>query len=344
MSQLPAVRVQAGLQLRTIAEIKETAQLLMSSGMFADTTDVAKACVKIIAGQEFGFTPYVSMTGIHLIQGKPTLSANLIAAAIKRTTKYNYRVVRQDAEACVIKFLELGEEIGEFSFTMKEAQQAGLAGKDIWRKFPKAMLFARTLSAGARTFCPDVFGGPVYAPEDFDAVIDDNGDVIEGVVKEVPKLKPAADSLLDLVTCGTNAIPNDTISSSSAKPEYGNVRTADLSANDPKLDINAENQAAQEQTEAAAVSVQSAQTVGKDQMAQLLKVGTGNGWNRKQISSFVCFAFKLEPGQLGSLTWKQWETAVKLIGHSGNKAGVVTETSEGKKLPAEKCFGQEESK
>ena len=79
-------------------------------------------------------------------------------------------------------------------------------------------------------------------------------------------------------------------------------------------------------------------------MAQLLKVGTGNGWNRKQISSFVCFAFKLEPGQLGSLTWKQWETAVKLIGHSGNKAGVVTETSEGKKLPAEKCFGQEESK
>jgi hypothetical protein len=49
---------------------------------------------------------------------------------------------------------------------MKEAQQAGLAAKDNWKKHPKNMLFARALSNGAKWYCADVFLTATYNESD----------------------------------------------------------------------------------------------------------------------------------------------------------------------------------
>jgi hypothetical protein len=90
------------------------------------------------------------------------LASNLMAAAIKRSGKYDYRVVRSDDEVCEIDFYSGGQKIGSSSFSMEDAKNAGLGG-DNWRKYKRAMLFARCISAGYKTHCPDALGAaPVY--------------------------------------------------------------------------------------------------------------------------------------------------------------------------------------
>jgi hypothetical protein len=94
------------------------------------------------------------------------LGANLMAAAIKRAGKYDYRSVVNETEARV-EFRQRTasggwETIGITSFTLEDAKRAGLSG-DNWRKYTKAMLFARCISTGYKQHCPDALGSaPVY--------------------------------------------------------------------------------------------------------------------------------------------------------------------------------------
>lgn len=162
------------------------AEHFAKSGYFKDTADVSKAVVKIIAGQELGFGPMASISGFHIIQGKPTLSANLMAAAIKRSGKYNFKVKIITDEVCTISFTENGQDCGESTFTLEEAKKAGTQNL---AKFPKNMLYARALSNGAKWFCPDVLNGsPIYTPEELGAEVDGDGEVI--APKEVATALP----------------------------------------------------------------------------------------------------------------------------------------------------------
>jgi len=145
-------------------------QVFATSGFFQDARQAAQAVVKILAGKELGFGPVASMTGIHLVKGRVTLSANLIAAAIKRSKKYNYKVKTFTDQECLIEFYENGELAGSSGFSVKQASAAGLSG-DNWRKYPRNMLFARAMSNGAKWYCADVFSGPVYTPEEMESVV-----------------------------------------------------------------------------------------------------------------------------------------------------------------------------
>lgn len=168
------------------------AEHFSKSGYFQDAKDISKAVVKIIAGQELGFGPMASMAGFHIIQGKPTLSANLMAAAIKRSGKYNFKVKIINDEVCTIQFFEQGQDCGESTFTIEEAKKAGTQNL---AKFPKNMLYARALSNGAKWFCPDVLNGsPIYTPEELGATIDSEGEVID--TNDKPKIALISDAQL----------------------------------------------------------------------------------------------------------------------------------------------------
>jgi len=142
------------------------AKVFRASGMFPDIQSEAAAATKIIIGRGLGLTDYDAMSGLHIIKGKAVLAANLMAAAIKRAGKYDYRAMVTDDEAR-IEFRQRThdgkwETIGITSFTMEDAKRAGLGG-DNWRRYPKAMLFARAISAGYKQHCPDALGAaPVY--------------------------------------------------------------------------------------------------------------------------------------------------------------------------------------
>jgi hypothetical protein len=117
------------------------------------------------------------MSGLHIIQGKPVLGANLLATLIKNDRRYNYQVVELTDTACEIAFYEQGHEIGRSRFTADDARKAGTKNLD---KYPRNMLFARAISNGAKWYVPGIFGGaPIYTPEDFDMTVNEDGEIIE---------------------------------------------------------------------------------------------------------------------------------------------------------------------
>src|SRR5688572_29930764 len=80
------------------------AQQFFKSGFFSDIRDASQALVKIEYGRELGVGPAAAMLGVHIIQGKPSPSAGLMAALIKGSEKYNYAVKKWTNEACVLTF------------------------------------------------------------------------------------------------------------------------------------------------------------------------------------------------------------------------------------------------
>lgn len=182
------------IQVRSVDDLKALAAVFHASGLFGRGQNhqqaLATCCVQLMAGMEAGFTPFASITGIYLVNGRPGFSAQLLAQAIKRHPRYDYRVRQKDAIQCSIAFYESGQELGVEVFTMDMARRAGLVGsRGPWAQYPEAMLFARCLTAGMRTHCPDALGGfAAYTPEEIGGSaigeIDEHGMVVE--VKSQP--------------------------------------------------------------------------------------------------------------------------------------------------------------
>lgn len=168
-------------RMLSYAEIEQIGKAFVASGMFGRDVDrTSKAITKIMAGQELGMAPFAAMRAVHVIDGNATLSANTMAAMVKRSGKYDYTVDKKTAELCQITFYEIRNgkrySIGVETFDKAEAQTAGLMNKTNWRNYPKAMLFARCMSNGVRTYCPDVFSGMlVYTPDELGGKVDDSG-------------------------------------------------------------------------------------------------------------------------------------------------------------------------
>ncbi|HEX7313265.1 MAG TPA: hypothetical protein VF297_05065 [Pyrinomonadaceae bacterium] len=161
-------------------DIFQTGEMLARSGYFQDARDAAQTFVKILAGRELGIGDIAAMTGIYIVKGRVTLSANLMAALVKRSGRYNYRVVEMTDKGCEIEFFEDGQPVGRSSFHEHEARAAGLTGGDNWKKFPRNMYFARAMSNGVKWYCPDVSMAPIYTPDELGAQVDgESGEVIE---------------------------------------------------------------------------------------------------------------------------------------------------------------------
>ena len=183
--------METAIVLKSYSEIEAAAKSMAASGYFQDARSAAQAVVKILAGQELGFGPFASMTGVYIIQGRPSIGANLMAAAVKKSGRYNYRIIEMTDKVCEIAYSENGQEIGRSRFTLEDAHKAGTKNLD---KFPRNMLFARAMSNGVRWFCPDVFAGaPLYTPEELGANVNESGDVIDipAVPVETPAPEPA---------------------------------------------------------------------------------------------------------------------------------------------------------
>ena len=166
--------------LSTYDEVERAAKAMAASGFFTDTKQASQAIVKILAARELGLGPFAGMNGVNIIQGKPAFSANIMAACVKKSGRYNYRVTEMTDKNCTIEFMEyLGGKwntSGVSSFTIEDAKKAGTKNLD---KFPRNMLFARAMSNGVRWYCPDVMSGSVaYTPEELGADVDEDGNVV----------------------------------------------------------------------------------------------------------------------------------------------------------------------
>ena len=195
------------MQLQKVAlplgDLMSMGKAFAESGMFPDSTKAAQAIVKIQAGQEMGISPFASMSGIHMIKGKPTIGANIMASCVKRSGKYNYKVKEMTDKICSIDFYEGEENIGNSTFTIEDAKKAGTQNLE---KFPRNMLFARAISNGVKWFTPDVFEMPVYTPEEMGNFSDDTEDTTHEVVEWQlpPETAKEIGSLIETSTLDAN--------------------------------------------------------------------------------------------------------------------------------------------
>lgn len=159
------------LQVRSVDDLARLARVFAASGLFGrngnQETQIAECAIRLMAGMEAGFSPFASATGVHIIEGKPAFSSHLLAQAVRRHPAYDYQVLESTDKRCRIQFTANGKPLGISEWNMAMAERAGLTGKANWKRYPESLLFARSMSAGVRTYCPDALGAAVaYVPEE----------------------------------------------------------------------------------------------------------------------------------------------------------------------------------
>lgn len=128
----------------------------------------ADVFVTIAAGMELGLPPMASLRSIHVVKGKPILSADGMVAVARASGACEYfRAVDSTDQQATYETKRKGDpEPQRFTFTMQDAKRAGLTGGN-WAKYPKQMLKARAKSILARDVFGDALVG-VYTDDEAD--------------------------------------------------------------------------------------------------------------------------------------------------------------------------------
>lgn len=215
--------------------IESMGDVFVKSGFFVDTKDRAQAIVKILAGRELGISPIASMTGVYIVKGKPSMGANLIAACVKNSGRYNYRIVTLTDAVCELEFFErfdTGQPLvsaGKSKFTIEDAKRAGTQNLD---KFPRNMLFARAMSNGAKWYAASIFSGGVYTPDELGATVqyDDAGEIKNVVDAEFKPEQPPVTNPEPVTSDAPCEMTLEEAENTKSKEgtRYGDMKTDDL--------------------------------------------------------------------------------------------------------------------
>ena len=158
------------LEPRTMDEAKKLAKAVMDSRLFAAYANPQAAFLVIMAGREFGLGTMASLRSFHIVEGRPCLSAQaMMGLCLRHHSCQLFRVVSASAEEVVVEAQRNGwSSPSTWSFTIQDAEQAGLTSRQNWRKYPRAMLTNRCIAEASRFWFPDVVGG-LYDPEELAA-------------------------------------------------------------------------------------------------------------------------------------------------------------------------------
>lgn len=139
-----------------------------------------KAIIIALKGRELGIPPMQAFAQISVIQGKPTISAELMMALVYKNVPQAEIIFDQnDNKGCVIRSRRRKDQsFSRFEFNENDAKTAGLLGKSTWKTYPAAMYRARAISIMARAMFADAISGCSYTPEELGATVTEEGDVI----------------------------------------------------------------------------------------------------------------------------------------------------------------------
>lgn len=171
----------------SLAEAMEFAGMMSKSSIVPKDyqNNPGNILVAIQWGMEIGLQPLQSMQSIAVINGRPSIWGDAMLALVRSSgllEAINEEVTDSKA-VCTIKRRGEQEVVREFS--MQDAKQAGLAGKQgPWAQYPKRMLQMRARAFALRDVFPDVLRGVHVAEEAQDLGERDMGSA--DVVGEVP--------------------------------------------------------------------------------------------------------------------------------------------------------------
>jgi len=149
------------------------AKVIVSSRMFSGYGTPEQAMLVIMAGREFGMQAMASLRSFHIVEGKPTMSAQaMMGRCLEHPSCRVFRVIASECthERAVVEVQRHGWAQPErYVWTIEDAKRAGLAGRGNWTKYPREMLINRTIAEAARFTWPEVMAG-VHSPEEFGGV------------------------------------------------------------------------------------------------------------------------------------------------------------------------------
>jgi hypothetical protein len=146
-----------------IQDIEKMATAIAKSGLFGMKTPEQAVALMLIAQAE-GMHPAIAARDYHVIQGRPALKADAMLARFQTAGGKVSWDVYTDAEVKATFSHPSGGSV-TLSWTLAQATRIGLAGKDNWKNYPRAMLRARVISEGIRTVYPGCVVG-TYTPEE----------------------------------------------------------------------------------------------------------------------------------------------------------------------------------
>lgn len=163
-----------GFVLSTFEQVDALARRLAESDLLPKALKGKPADVAIIllTGIEFGLQPMAAIRGINVIEGKASLSADLLSGVVQQKTnvcEYFRMVTCADTIATFETKRHGHGEAVKLSYTIEQARNAGLVGRDNWKKYPADMLAARCISRLAKRVYPDITQG-CYVPDEEDEI------------------------------------------------------------------------------------------------------------------------------------------------------------------------------
>lgn len=127
--------------------------------------DPAGATACILKGSELGLTPVTALAAFDNIQGTPAPKAITLRALVQGHG-HDLEITEETETQATARYRRKGGEWQETTFTLEEAKQMNLLGKDNWKKQPRNMLVARVTSKAARLVASDVILGIGYSSEE----------------------------------------------------------------------------------------------------------------------------------------------------------------------------------
>lgn len=144
-------------------EMEKMAACIAGSGLFGVKNQVQALALMLVAQAE-GLHPATAARDYHVIQGRPALKSDtMLARFLSAGGKVAWHEYTESA--CVATFAHPAGGSVKVEWNMEMAKKANLAGKEIWKQYPRAMLRARVISEGIRTVYPGVLAG-MYTPEE----------------------------------------------------------------------------------------------------------------------------------------------------------------------------------
>ena len=153
---------------QTFDELVELSEKITASGLVPDSVKKPEdALVIMMTGAELGLTTMQALRTIHVVKGRPILSADLMLSLVRQHHLCErFERTEWTDQACEYETKRADQKKAKpFRFTMEDARRAGLTNRNVWKKHPKQMLRASALRTLARAEYPEVLSG-VYTPDE----------------------------------------------------------------------------------------------------------------------------------------------------------------------------------
>ena len=146
-----------------IGDIQTMAEVAAKSKMFGfKSTEEAMAIMLLCQAENLH--PAIAMRDFHVIQGRPALKADAMLARFQQAGgAVNWKVYEDEQVTGIFSHPQGGSL--EVTWTLAKAKLIGIANKDNWKNYSRAMLRARCVSEGIRSVYPGCVVG-VYTPEE----------------------------------------------------------------------------------------------------------------------------------------------------------------------------------